>query len=197
MEAWSGVAPFRRATPEECDDAMREPHPKPSDYDPRLIPLDDVIVRAMQLDPKQRQQDAADVARALRAFLQGTDVTDIARELGDRVRDLREAASEPMPMSLDGDARAQPERRRSRDEDVRGARRGDALVEPAGLGDRAARREHATAPREPSPRPGRCPRWAQRRWSSSSRLHSTPMGETPVALSTGVERPKRADAMRP
>lgn len=106
MEAWSGVAPFRRATPELCNDAMREKHPRPSDYDPRLIPLDDVIVRAMQLDPKKRQQDAADVARALRAFLQGTDVTDIARELGDRVRDLREAASEPMPMSLDGKTRA-------------------------------------------------------------------------------------------
>jgi serine/threonine-protein kinase len=102
MEAWSGIAPFRRATPEECDEAMRAPHPRPSDYDPRLIPLDDVIVRAMKLDPKQRQQDAADVARALRAFLQGTDVTDIARELGHRVRDTREATSDPMPMSLDG-----------------------------------------------------------------------------------------------
>ncbi|MDB4939155.1 MAG: serine/threonine protein kinase [Labilithrix sp.] len=106
MEAWSGIAPFRRGTPEECDEAMRGPHPRPSDYDPRLIPLDDVIVRAMKLDPKQRQQDAADVARALRAFLQGTDVTDIARELGHRVRETREAASDPMPMSVDGGPRA-------------------------------------------------------------------------------------------
>lgn len=106
MEAWSGVAPFRRATPEECEEAMRGPHPRPSDYDPRLIPLDDVIVRAMKLNPRERQQDAADLARALRAFLQGTDVTDIARGLGDRVRDTREAASEPMPMSLDGKVRA-------------------------------------------------------------------------------------------
>src|SRR4051812_25913194 len=101
MEAWSGVAPFRRATPDECDEAMRKPHPRPSDYNPRLIPLDDVIVRAMKLDPKERQQDAADLGRALRAFLQGTDVTDIARALGDRVRDLRQEASDPMPMSLD------------------------------------------------------------------------------------------------
>lgn len=105
MEAWSGVAAFRRATPEECDEAMRQPHPRPSDYDPRLIPLDDVITRAMKLDPKERQQDAADLARALRAFLQGTDVTDIARELGDRVRDLRQVASEPSPMSLEAGAR--------------------------------------------------------------------------------------------
>ena len=106
MEAWTGKAPFRRATPEECDEAMRQPHPRPSDFNPRLIPLDDVIMRAMKLDPRQRQQDASDLGRALRAFLQGTDVTDIARELGDRVRDLREAASERMPMSLDGAARA-------------------------------------------------------------------------------------------
>ena len=105
MEAWSGIPPFRRATPDECDEAMRNPHSKPSDYDARLIPLDDVIGRAMKLDPKERQQDAADVARALRAFLQGTDLADIARELGDRVRDLREAASEPMPTSLDGSVR--------------------------------------------------------------------------------------------
>ena len=49
MEGWSGVAPFRRATPEECDEAMRQPHPKPSDFNPRLIPLDDVIVRAMSV----------------------------------------------------------------------------------------------------------------------------------------------------
>ncbi len=106
MEAWSGVAPFRRATPEACDEAMRQPHPKPSDYNPRLLPLDDVIVRAMQLDPSARQQDASDLGRALRAFLQGMDVTDIARDLGDRVRDLRTAASEPAPMSLPRPSRA-------------------------------------------------------------------------------------------
>jgi serine/threonine-protein kinase len=102
MEAWSGIPTFRRGTPEECDEAMRQPHPKPSDFSRRLIPLDAVIVRAMKLDPKERQQDAADLGRALRAFLQGTDVTDIARELGDRVRDLRAAASEPHPLSIDG-----------------------------------------------------------------------------------------------
>ncbi len=102
MEAWTGVAPFRRKTPEECDEAMRQPHPRPSDLNPRLIPLDDVIVRAMQLDPKKRQQGASELGRALRAFLQGTDVTDIARELGDRVRELRQIESEPQPLSVAG-----------------------------------------------------------------------------------------------
>ncbi|MBX3191452.1 MAG: serine/threonine protein kinase [Labilithrix sp.] len=106
MEAWSGIAPFRRATPEECDEAMRAPHPRPSDYDPRLIPLDDVITRAMKLDPKQRQQDASALGRALRSFLQGTDVGDIARALGDRVRELRENATDSEPKSSHAAMRA-------------------------------------------------------------------------------------------
>lgn len=97
MEAWSGTAPFRQATPEECDVAMRKPHPKPSDYNARLLPLDDVIIRAMQLDPADRQQDASELGRALRAFLQGTDVADIARGLGDRVTTIRQAALKTAP----------------------------------------------------------------------------------------------------
>ena len=99
MEAWTGSAPFRRATPEECAAAVREPHPRPSDFDPRLLPLDEAIGRAMKVDPRERQQEASDLARALRSFLQGLDVSDIARALGDRVRDLREAASSPAPPS--------------------------------------------------------------------------------------------------
>src|SRR5689334_253024 len=38
MEAWTGTAPFRKPTPEECDAAMRGKHPKPSDFDARLLP---------------------------------------------------------------------------------------------------------------------------------------------------------------
>ncbi|AKU97631.1 serine/threonine protein kinase [Labilithrix luteola] len=95
MEAWTGTAPFRRATPEECDEAMRRPHPRPSDFDARLAPLDDTIARAMRLDPSERQQDAAEVGRALRSYLQGADVDQVARRLGERVRKLRAATSEP------------------------------------------------------------------------------------------------------
>jgi serine/threonine-protein kinase len=40
MEAWSGKAPFRRKTPAQCEEAMRGPHPRPSDADPRLASLD-------------------------------------------------------------------------------------------------------------------------------------------------------------
>jgi serine/threonine-protein kinase len=99
MEAWTGTAPFRRATPEECAAAVREPHPRPSDFEPRLVPLDTAIARAMNVDPKKRQQEASDLARELRAFLQGVDVADVARALGDRVKQLREVGSESAPPS--------------------------------------------------------------------------------------------------
>jgi serine/threonine-protein kinase len=97
MEAWTGVAPFRRPTPEECEEAMRRPHPRPSDFNPKLAPLDEAIGRAMKLDPRERQQAAAELGRSLRSFLRGVDPSDLARALGDRVRELREAQSSPSP----------------------------------------------------------------------------------------------------
>jgi serine/threonine protein kinase len=94
VELWSGKAPFRRHTKEEIDAAMKRPHPKPSDIDIRLLPLDDVMGSAMALDPKLRPQQAEDLARALRRFLTGIDLGDVARQLGDRVKALRE---HPLP----------------------------------------------------------------------------------------------------
>ncbi len=108
MEAWTGIAPFRRPTPEECDAAMREPHPRPSDFDPRLLPLDDAISRAMKVEPKERQQDAGELARALRNFLRGSDMHDIARALGDRVRDIRLSQAPQGPKSEGAPRAAQP-----------------------------------------------------------------------------------------
>ncbi len=102
MEAWSGTPPFRRPTPEECAQAMRAAHPRPSDADPRLAPLDAVIGRAMSLDPSARPKDADDLGRALRGFLSGCDMGDIARALGDRVRITRERAREPPPPASEG-----------------------------------------------------------------------------------------------
>ncbi len=89
MELWSGKAPFRRRTREDIEEAMRAPHPKPSEADARLLPLDDVIGRAMALDTAARPQQADDLGRALRRFLAGVDLGDVARSLGNRVRDLR------------------------------------------------------------------------------------------------------------
>jgi serine/threonine-protein kinase len=103
LEAWTGTAPFRRATPEECAAAVREKHPRPSDFDPRLLPLDEPIAKALSLDPKDRQQEASELARSLRVFLQGADTEDIARSLGDRVRELRADPYEPPPPSMRGD----------------------------------------------------------------------------------------------
>jgi serine/threonine protein kinase len=95
MEMWTGKPPFRRNALDAIDRAMKEPHPKPSDADPRLAPLDDVIGRAMSLDPRARPQQAEDLARALRRFLSGADLGDVARQLGARVRRVR--ASPPPP----------------------------------------------------------------------------------------------------
>jgi serine/threonine-protein kinase len=104
MEAWSGHATFRRKTPEESEAAMHAPHPKPSDYDIRLLPLDEPIARALSLDPTTRQQDADDLGRALRKFLQEVDLGDVARGLGDRARATREreAMREQQPTAPDG-----------------------------------------------------------------------------------------------
>ena len=79
MEAWSGRAPFRRATPEACDEAMRAPHPRPGDIDPRLVPLNELFANAMALDPAARPPDAETFSRSLRKYLQDVDLGDVAR----------------------------------------------------------------------------------------------------------------------
>jgi serine/threonine protein kinase len=89
LELWSGKAPFRRRTTAEIEAAMRGPRPRPSDVDPRLLPLDDVIASALSLDPLQRPQQADDLARTLRRFLGGIDLGDLAHQLGDHVRNVR------------------------------------------------------------------------------------------------------------
>jgi serine/threonine-protein kinase len=95
MELWTGKAPFRRSSNEEIESAMRAPHPRPSDADVRLLPLDEIIASAMSVDPKERPQQADDLGRALRKFLAGVDLGDVARELGDRVRAVRANPPEP------------------------------------------------------------------------------------------------------
>ena len=93
MELWSGRAPFRRKTPEECYEAMHGVHPKPSDVDPRLLPLDDIIASAMALPIEKRPETADDLGRVLRRFLADEDIGDVARSLGDRAREARERAA--------------------------------------------------------------------------------------------------------
>lgn len=89
MELWSGEPPFRRKTAGESLAQMHAPHPKPSDVDPRLAPLDEIVKKAMALAPADRPQQADDLGRALRKFLQDVDQGDLERALGARVRTAR------------------------------------------------------------------------------------------------------------
>jgi serine/threonine-protein kinase len=89
MELWSGQPPFRRKTPGESLAQMHAPHPKPSDTDARLAPLDAVITKAMSLTPGERPQQADELGRALRKFLQDVDQGDVERGLGARVKAAR------------------------------------------------------------------------------------------------------------
>ena len=98
IELWSGRAPFRRRTSEETDAAMCARHPKASDADARLLPLDGILARSMSLDPTERPQDADELARALRKSLSLVDLGDVARQLGERVRNVR---ARPLPPSSD------------------------------------------------------------------------------------------------
>ncbi len=89
MEAWSKKAPFRRKFPDEIEAAMRGARTKPSEIDPRLLPLDEIMLRTLAIDAKDRPQEAEELGRALRKFLSGVDVGDVARELAERVRTRR------------------------------------------------------------------------------------------------------------
>jgi serine/threonine-protein kinase len=91
IEAWTGRAPFRRATTEESDAAVRQPAPAPSLSQAALASLDDLVARSVAADALARPQTAEDFARPLRDFLRSADLGDIARRLGERVRKARRA----------------------------------------------------------------------------------------------------------
>ena len=100
-EAWTGRPPFRRATPEECAAALRTAERVGlAASDARLEPLDEPIARAMNRDAAARQQEANELGRDLRGFLQNTDIELVARKLGDRVRALRAEEHDAPPESL-------------------------------------------------------------------------------------------------
>ena len=92
MELWSGTPPFRRKTPVDSLAQMHAPHPKASGIDPRLATLDAIMKSAMALAKAERPQQADDLGRALRKFLSDTDLGDVERKLGQRVRDARATA---------------------------------------------------------------------------------------------------------
>ncbi|HEX4517868.1 MAG TPA: serine/threonine-protein kinase [Polyangiaceae bacterium] len=112
MESWSKKAPFRRKRQDDIEAALASPRARPSEIDPRLLPLDDVLVRTLASDPKERPQDADELGRVLRKFLSGLDMGDIARELGARVRVRRAElrAKREAPASKKGDLERPPSR---------------------------------------------------------------------------------------
>lgn len=89
VEAWTGKPPFRRATPEACVQAMKEPLPDLAASDAALAPLADLIRDALALDASQRPDSAEALSRPLRDFVRSSDLGDLARKLGARVREVR------------------------------------------------------------------------------------------------------------
>jgi serine/threonine protein kinase len=115
-EALTGRALFRRQDDAATVDALLNgPIPRPSRYAPDLPPgLDAVVLKALQRNPSDRYETAADFAEALDALkidnatprAVATHVeTNFADKLAERRKLIREAPDEdPEPTSMDGDA---------------------------------------------------------------------------------------------
>jgi eukaryotic-like serine/threonine-protein kinase len=86
IEAWTGVAPFRRASAGECRKALLEPPPLVDQQVPELEPIAELIASAVALDPSRRPASPEQLARPLRRFVRSVDLGDVARRLGARVR---------------------------------------------------------------------------------------------------------------
>jgi serine/threonine-protein kinase len=93
VEAWTGQAPFRRATRDESERALFDARPPLSVSRPELGPLDELFERALAADPDERPPTAEELARPLRDFLRAADLGDLARRLGARVRKARRSPS--------------------------------------------------------------------------------------------------------
>ncbi|MEZ4372808.1 MAG: protein kinase [Polyangiaceae bacterium] len=94
LEAWSGRAPFRRATAKASHEAVMNERPAaPSTYHGRLAELDAVIALAVDPDADKRPADAEELAKPLRDFLRRSDRREVERRLGRRVRLARRKAA--------------------------------------------------------------------------------------------------------
>lgn len=98
VEAWSGKAPFRRASPVQCLEALNQPVKRIDEDAEALAPLAELIARALALDASQRPESAEALARPLRDFVKSSDLGDLARRLGGRVRDTRRQARASHPV---------------------------------------------------------------------------------------------------
>lgn len=92
IEACTGHPPFRRATERESLRAVEVLPEPPSRSHPSLAPLDAVLLAAVEPEASRRLQSIDELGRALRDVLRGTDLGDVARALGGRVRALRRSS---------------------------------------------------------------------------------------------------------
>lgn len=97
FEAWTGRPAFRRSTAKESRLALQQRPEHVSSADRGLAPLDAVIRRSMSLHAEKRPANAEELAKALRDFLRSHDTADVARRLGQRVREARELESQSGP----------------------------------------------------------------------------------------------------
>jgi serine/threonine protein kinase len=106
IEAWTGVAPFRRATADTSFKALRSAPERLDAELPELAPIADLVQKSVALDAAQRPADAEQLARGLRDFLRGADSVEIARRLGARVRSVHEKTQPSAPASASASAAA-------------------------------------------------------------------------------------------
>ncbi|HET9959020.1 MAG TPA: serine/threonine-protein kinase [Polyangiaceae bacterium] len=113
VEAWTGKPPFRRATAEECNEALNTPLVPLAQQDPGLAPVSDIVMRGLALKVSERPAEAEIFSRPLRDFLRNVDSGDVARRLGERVRQAMrtEKPKEAIPSAAPPDGND----RRSRD----------------------------------------------------------------------------------
>ena len=89
IEVWTGKPPFRRATPKECLEALEQPPPRIDQAFPALEPLAELISNAVAANAGTRPQTTEELSRPLREFVKSTDLGDLAKRLGRRVREAK------------------------------------------------------------------------------------------------------------
>jgi serine/threonine-protein kinase len=94
IEAWTGRPPYRRSTPADARKAMLSKPPPLSERVAELAPLDALIAKSLAFDASERPVSPEELSRPLREFVRRADLGDIARRLGERVRQASEKATQ-------------------------------------------------------------------------------------------------------
>jgi len=109
IEAWTGKAPFRRATSEASAQALRDRPPLIEEAVPALAPLSELVRSSVAFDAKKRPADAEQLGRGLRDFLRAADTVEVGRRLATRVRRARAPATASGDTLLGGSASTAPD----------------------------------------------------------------------------------------